>query len=115
MPRPGGTGRRARPRSAWANARAGPSPAAATTTTGNQPSTSGGSFQLRAPRRQLRQATPRGTGGNGARRRPSGREGRHAMEFPIESQEQLDEAIKDRLARERRKVREQYAGQLAAG
>ncbi len=37
------------------------------------------------------------------------------MEFPIESQEQLDEAIKDRLARERRKVREQYAGQLAAG
>ena len=45
--------------------------------------------------------------------RAGGKEG--TMEFPIESQEQLDEAIKDRLARERRKVREQYAGQLAAG
>lgn len=31
------------------------------------------------------------------------------MEFPIESQEQFDEAIKERLARERKKVREQFS------
>lgn len=31
------------------------------------------------------------------------------MEFPIENQEAFDAAIKERLARERKKVEEQYS------